>query len=265
MTVPLQSVPAWWVAGGMAHVLLSECTCGQCLDRYRALCGVFGQNGRKAETAIGAWPICAACLALISDPHLMIKEGSMRESPTVPELVDLLNQVGCPMDAEDASTLTCDQIDEAHAWAEAVLFQQEVFPPRPDCLSGWDVPRCRRCGCTQGRACPAGCSWIEPNLCSACVGPKSLIELVAFLDRRPHVEILGPRGERDIARFQRAGDGGLWFQGEHKNHYVPVRCGIGRADQSETGLRFEADQVVVTKFDVPVVIRYLPGASPTEG
>lgn len=30
---------------------------------------------------------------------------------------------------------------------------------------GW---RCKECGCTNDRACPGGCSWVEPNLCSAC-------------------------------------------------------------------------------------------------
>lgn len=29
-------------------------------------------------------------------------------------------------------------------------------------------PRCRRCGCTEARACPGGCAWIEVGLCSAC-------------------------------------------------------------------------------------------------
>lgn len=27
---------------------------------------------------------------------------------------------------------------------------------------------CRVCGCTEMQACPEGCSWIEPDLCSAC-------------------------------------------------------------------------------------------------
>ncbi len=29
---------------------------------------------------------------------------------------------------------------------------------------------CRVCGCTDLNACPDGCSWVEPNLCSRCVG-----------------------------------------------------------------------------------------------
>lgn len=30
---------------------------------------------------------------------------------------------------------------------------------------------CRSCGCTDERACPGGCSWVEEDLCSACAGP----------------------------------------------------------------------------------------------
>ena len=37
---------------------------------------------------------------------------------------------------------------------------------------------CRVCGCTDLNACPDGCNWVEPNLCSRCVGlqTKSLEE-----------------------------------------------------------------------------------------
>jgi len=28
--------------------------------------------------------------------------------------------------------------------------------------------KCRVCGCTQERACPGGCYWVEPTLCSTC-------------------------------------------------------------------------------------------------
>lgn len=37
--------------------------------------------------------------------------------------------------------------------------------------------RCRVCGCTEARACDEGCWWVEPNLCSACVDPRSELEL----------------------------------------------------------------------------------------
>lgn len=30
------------------------------------------------------------------------------------------------------------------------------------------VPTCRVCGCTDNHACPGGCYWVEPDLCSRC-------------------------------------------------------------------------------------------------
>lgn len=34
-------------------------------------------------------------------------------------------------------------------------------------------PRCRICGCTNDNACPEGCHWIEPDLCSSCAAENS--------------------------------------------------------------------------------------------
>jgi hypothetical protein len=31
-------------------------------------------------------------------------------------------------------------------------------------------PRCRVCSCTDEYGCDEGCAWVEPNLCSSCVG-----------------------------------------------------------------------------------------------
>ena len=28
--------------------------------------------------------------------------------------------------------------------------------------------RCRKCGCTDDRACPGGCWWVAEDLCSSC-------------------------------------------------------------------------------------------------
>jgi len=39
----------------------------------------------------------------------------------------------------------------------------------PDELITLTNRACRVCGCTDERACPDGCHWVEPNLCSACV------------------------------------------------------------------------------------------------
>lgn len=35
-----------------------------------------------------------------------------------------------------------------------------------DVANGSD--QCRECGCTENFACPEGCSWAAPHLCSAC-------------------------------------------------------------------------------------------------
>ena len=47
------------------------------------------------------------------------------------------------------------------------------IPGRPATEGVWDGAegRCRECGCTDARACPGGCSWVEADLCSACEGP----------------------------------------------------------------------------------------------
>lgn len=33
---------------------------------------------------------------------------------------------------------------------------------------------CRVCGCTDDHACEGGCSWVEEDLCSACVGKEDV-------------------------------------------------------------------------------------------
>lgn len=39
---------------------------------------------------------------------------------------------------------------------------------RCDTADPSDSWRCVACGCTNARACPGGCCWVEPNKCSAC-------------------------------------------------------------------------------------------------
>lgn len=48
--------------------------------------------------------------------------------------------------------------------------------PAPRQTDMFQVRTCRLCGCTDRRACSAGCSWVGPNICSAC----------AFGDGREH-------------------------------------------------------------------------------
>jgi hypothetical protein len=48
-----------------------------------------------------------------------------------------------------------------------------------------DTRKCRVCGCTDDMACPGGCFWIEPNLCSACATPE---QIKTVLDGDPVTE-----------------------------------------------------------------------------
>lgn len=31
---------------------------------------------------------------------------------------------------------------------------------------------CKKCGCTNERACPGGCYWVKPDLCSTCASGR---------------------------------------------------------------------------------------------
>lgn len=48
---------------------------------------------------------------------------------------------------------------------------QEAGVGREGCMARYHlavVRRCRRCGCTEEKACAAGCYWVEQDLCSEC-------------------------------------------------------------------------------------------------
>jgi hypothetical protein len=64
--VNLDNVPYWWVHLGIGHALLSECTCGQCEDRYQGLCGLGGPDGTKTTSRPAE--ICAVCAQLLASP-----------------------------------------------------------------------------------------------------------------------------------------------------------------------------------------------------
>jgi hypothetical protein len=61
--VPIDDVAWWWVVDGIGHVLLSECTCGQCPDRYEGLCGRSGPGLKAREMPAAVCPDCRRALA----------------------------------------------------------------------------------------------------------------------------------------------------------------------------------------------------------
>lgn len=57
--------------------------------------------------------------------------------------------------------------DEVNAiLAQAAAEAPDVLPDGKFKFSA--TGRCRVCGCTDERACPGGCVWAEPSLCSRC-------------------------------------------------------------------------------------------------
>ena len=56
-------------------------------------------------------------------------------------------------------------IDETLELSEAL---SEDYLPSGELLV--DGPVCQRCGCSDLQACPGGCVWATPDLCSRCVG-----------------------------------------------------------------------------------------------
>jgi hypothetical protein len=51
----------------------------------------------------------------------------------------------------------------------AVPCDFDLYPEGPD-LAALGIRACRECGCTDEDACPGGCGWVEPDLCSQCAG-----------------------------------------------------------------------------------------------
>lgn len=78
------------------------------------------------------------------------------------------------MTEEDEQEAYCKVYPKAHS-----LVFSDIFPminPQP-CKGQLGIFNteihigiCKKCGCTDERACPGGCHWVAPNLCSRCEG-----------------------------------------------------------------------------------------------
>ncbi|MDD3057138.1 MAG: hypothetical protein PHO72_02405 [Sphaerochaeta sp.] len=56
-----------------------------------------------------------------------------------------------------------------------------------------DEQKCRVCGCTDDMACPGGCYWVEPDLCSRCAEKmrrEDASEPISFQQLRQHLKLL---------------------------------------------------------------------------
>lgn len=60
---------------------------------------------------------------------------------------------------------------------------------------------CRLCGCTEFNACPGSCSWVGPDLCSACVFGDNVLD-TGNADRAFAIKVRG----RYFSRFGKTGN-----------------------------------------------------------
>ena len=70
--------------------------------------------------------------------------------------IDLANEVFILNVGGDIGKSTRKEIQYAESKGKPIQYLEER--------------RCRACDCTEQKACPGGCHWIEPDLCSQCEG-----------------------------------------------------------------------------------------------
>ncbi len=139
------------------------------------------------------------------------------------KLRDLLWEIEYEVPAEVLSAASESERADAAVWARAIVAGANDPPERPAWLEPHDAPRCRRCGCTDCRACPDCCSWAEPDLCSECFVPRNLRELVEFLGRRPLVTRGAGEPDAEPVAFVRSEPEGLHFlHSDGAPAFVPV-------------------------------------------
>ncbi|GBF35432.1 chromosome partitioning protein ParB [Desulfocucumis palustris] len=107
----------------------------------------------------------------------------------------------------------CDFLDFKRKIAPDREFNPDIAPdwcPRSECAE--EDPdghgTCRVCGCTDDAACPGGCYWVEPDLCSRCAGeniqepePEPAPELRRYLDTKGREFFVSADGEEEYGTF----------------------------------------------------------------
>ena len=95
-------------------------------------------------------------------------EAVLAYRPDVAKLESNLAQAQQSMEAKKPGKAKADNKPEPKPVAPQASFLTMDSDP--------DKPKCRKCGCTEEKACPGGCTWVEPDLCSACAGPDTAAE-----------------------------------------------------------------------------------------
>lgn len=72
---------------------------------------------------------------------------------------------------EVKASLVAGNLDQPEpSWVSRLCLLGLFISSEYDAAHGDAGAACRVCGCTDERACPGGCTWVEPDLCSRCTG-----------------------------------------------------------------------------------------------
>lgn len=68
-----------------------------------------------------------------------------------------------------------------------------------------DEPPCRECGCSDSLACPQGCGWAQPDLCSACAADLDALADPVGIPPGDDLSLATNHRERTVATCERNG------------------------------------------------------------
>jgi hypothetical protein len=135
---------------------------------------------RVAETIYGESPALQVSVAVPFDPVAAWQSLSpeARDAIGAASIAAAVADVGHSImmysdDLAGARPYIAAGLESRRLVAELVIInvlggEETTLPPRPD-LRPLGIRQCRACGCTDRCACDGGCSWVETDLCSACV------------------------------------------------------------------------------------------------
>lgn len=103
------------------------------------------------------------------------RESAVLHGQQQTRIAELEQQLATSQRETQAAVDKSDELTKAFALACRII--SDNFPACLPNNQSWQdyilnrvrtEPVCRVCGCTEDNACPGGCYWVEPDLCSAC-------------------------------------------------------------------------------------------------
>ncbi len=105
---------------------------------------------------------------------VVLREGQARRGLVILLIGSLEAVVSVNTARQLAAWIRADAAYEVAIGAAEVDALAALIRTEADAAEGYQVARaCRGCGCTDEMACPGGCHWVEPDLCSRCAAVEA--------------------------------------------------------------------------------------------